>query len=197
MGEKTPTEARPVRLNRTATVITAMLCATGEIVGHWHANAGPLEPPASAFDGLGSPQETPVSLADIDAKIEALAASSIAGSDPGPWEIFRIPPTGATAANRTAVLVAEGPVYVKSMTTYLVNISAFDGPGSIDTLSNPETSNWIGRDTNTLWGTTQGHAFASTVPVEQICENGLYAAWIPHSVGRGHAYILYRPVEEE
>lgn len=66
---------RPVGVNRTALLMTAMVCATAAVIAHWTANAGPLDPPSNAYDSPGVPRETGPSLADIDAELQSLNVS--------------------------------------------------------------------------------------------------------------------------
>ena len=63
-------------MNKTAITVTAMLCTTAGVVGHWHATAGPLDPPPEAFDSPGTPGETSPSLSQIEAQIQDFAGAA-------------------------------------------------------------------------------------------------------------------------
>lgn len=151
---------------------------------------GPLDPPA------GPVMETSPSLAEIETKLDqVIAQQGTSGETTGPWEVFRVPAVGALSDNAQGTLVAEGRVYVHSVTSHRSVLAIFDGQGSIDGGTHLAlTSNWISRLSH-YWsnsgGNGRGQIGTITVPVEQVVENGLYVAWdaeTPHS----YLYVLYK-----
>jgi hypothetical protein len=149
---------------------------------------GPLDPPA------GPVQPTGPSLADLEAKIDAIGAPA-SDFNTGPWQIARVPATGILPANQfDAIQLVAGRVYVKSITAYWGSFALFDGPGSVDTgRGDPATANWIARNSDD--GDYGSGVRPGTVPVEQIAENGLYIAWGGAGTANAFAYVLYRPLE--
>lgn len=155
---------------------------------------GPLNPPA------GPVTETSPSLAEIDAKLDQLVLNQSGTSETSaPFESFQAPLVGQLTSNLSGTLIAEGRIYVESVTFARNNVYLFDGPGSIDNNANPIAGRWIAKGTATAQGSggVGLEDFTSiTVPVQQIVEDGLYAAWKVDSGSVGSVYILYKDLPE-
>ena len=154
---------------------------------------GPLDPPA------GPVTETSPSLADLEAKIDALGPGALGDLVAGPGEVFRAPALGALGDNQQSDEIISGRVYVKSMTVAFCDATLFDGPGSVGGDGRPASGDWIARNQQIF--VASGNEFATqytanTVPVEQIVENGLHIAWDSRQ-SAGFVYVLYRPLPEQ
>jgi len=169
-------------------------CILAGMLAALHLGAlGPLDPPG------GPVTPTEPSLADLEAKIDSIASDVASGDfESGPWQVFRAPATGSGSSSLTAQLVAEGPVYVKSVTSFSSRVTVFDGPGAINQDGQPLTDNWIARSLSRIGNSGSGNTVSlqsETVPVEQVVAQELRVAWFTDS-GRSFVYVLYRELED-
>lgn len=152
---------------------------------------GPLNPPA------GPVAETSPSLTDIAADLDTIILNQTGGIDTsGPFESFRTPAIGNFQRNLSGSLIAEGRVYVHSITHTYGILAVFDGPGSIDVNGRGVSGTWIARSFhgfNSSGGSAQYTAV--TTPVEQVVENGLHAAW-RETATEGFITITYKRLTE-
>ncbi len=152
---------------------------------------GPLNPPS------GPVAETSPSLADLETKIDQVILGQSGSSElSAPFEIFKTPSTGNHSSNLSGTLIAEGRVYVESVTAMFSTATVFDGPGAIDTSGRTTTDNWISRVNQTRLQTGGppngvGQLTTTTVPIQAIVENGLHAAWFSQ-FDSGYVIIRYK-----
>lgn len=169
----------------TAVAVVIAAISTGALA----LAMGPLNPPA------GPVSETSPSLADLQADLEEITIN-LAGSaeTAGPYESFRTPAIGDFQSNLAGSLIAEGRIYVHSITHTYGIVTVFDGPGSIDNSGRALSGNWIARSVHnySVGGPSISVQYTTvTTPVEEIIENGLHAAWFERSPD-GFIRILYK-----
>lgn len=150
---------------------------------------GPLNPPP------GPVTESGTTLDELDAKLDQLLLGQPGSIDTsGPYESFTAPDLGDFMTELDGELIVEGRVYVHSVSITFGSAALFDGPGSINSSVKITAGNWIARPVHTysVGGTNLGLQYTTvTKPVEQIVENGLYAAWVPRD-SAGSITILYK-----
>lgn len=181
------TNPRPLITPKSA-AIAALIAAGAAVIA-----LGPLNPPP------GPVNETTPSLTQIDTKLDQiLLGSPTADEISAPFEVFTAPLAGPfmTSAS-TATLIAEGRIYVDSVSIMFGEVALFDGPGTF----NPATrevvaGTWIARSDNSFSENGGSAQFTTTTtPVETIVENGLHAAWRSSSQV-GYVTIRYKRLTE-
>lgn len=155
---------------------------------------GPLNPPP------GPVTETSPSLTTIQADLSDLIISQAGNTETaGPYEIYRSPISGDFFSDANGDLIAEGRVYVHSISVLYCQATVFDGPGELDPVGRVITGDWVCRAQNSFVSSAPGAAqwATTTVPVETIVENGLYAAWRFQAGGElGSIIIRYKRLTE-
>lgn len=177
-----------MRASITPLLIGAAIASSAVILA-----LGPLDPPP------GPVSPTAPSLADLDAKLDQLVLAQSNTTDlSGPYEIFRSPTLGDLTSAQNGTLIAEGRIYVHSVSVLYCKVAIFDGPGTVDAAGRPLTGDWIGRAFHifSVSGTGRTQFGTTTVPVEAIVENGLYAAWNANATD-GSLVIRYKRLPPE
>jgi len=158
---------------RNPTAIAAIIAAVS--AGALALALGPLDPPA------GPVAETSPSLADLQTDLDEITLN-LSGSavTAGPFESFIAPNTGNFLSDLNGELIAEGRVYVHSISATFGIAAVFDGPGTIDSNGRPQSGSPVARvyHNYVASGSGIGAQYTTvTTPIEQVVENGLYAAW--------------------
>lgn len=158
-----------IHITPTAAAIAALIGTGAAAIA-----LGPLSPPP------GPVAETSPSLDDLNTKLDLLVLNQSGNTEiSGPFEVFTAPLVGGLTDNFSGTLIAEGRVYVDSISVQYCEVAVFDGPGNVDTSGQVSAGTWVARAHNVFspnnGGTTE--YTTTTTPVRTIVENGLYAAW--------------------
>jgi len=151
--------------NKTVAIVAGAVVAAGSLIAI--AQLGPLNPPS------GPVADTGPSLAELE---------SGTGLPGGllEFEVFNAPADGALETFLQSQLIAEGRVFVKSISGIFVRAAVFDGAGEIDLAGRPVAPlQVVGRIYNNSVGTASDGlaAFSSTtVELNTVVENGLHLA---------------------
>ncbi|GEM_PF-1825987 len=174
-----------IHITPKATAIAALITAGATAIA-----LGPLNPPP------GPVSETSPSLAEIKATLDQLVATQSGDSiTDGPFDTFTAPLSGSLTNNFASTLIAEGRVYVDSISVQYAEATLFDGPGNIGSGSVVTSGTWICRSFN-LFATSGnngvGEFTTTTTPVRTVVENGLYAAWNAQATSSGSITVRYK-----
>lgn len=145
---------------------------------------GGLEPPAGPIG------ETSPSLADLETKIDELAAST---DLTGEWKtIFIAPRTDADQAD--AQLLVEGRVQVRRTTAFQGVMALFDGPGgTVDSDGVPlDASGAVHHNYNYNQGGSGASFLPTQLESEVVVEDGLYLSYYTFSPSSSVFQIEYR-----
>ncbi|MEN0019642.1 MAG: hypothetical protein AAF747_02030 [Planctomycetota bacterium] len=165
--------------------VTALALGAGQL--------GPLDPPE------GPVTDTSPSLADVDAKLDAIIASQ-GDCDLCEFEVFNAPATGPFLDQFESVLVAPGRVYVKSVTVHFAVATLFSGAGGeVNTSGQVISGDVVGRSVAlfTSSGNGRGGFNTSTVELETVVEDGLWVAWDSRaSTDVGFVTVVYKMLDD-
>lgn len=172
---------------RKQTAVAVIAAATS--AGALALAMGPLDPPP------GPVTETGTTTDELNAKLDQLILAQSGTIDTsGPYESFTAPDFGDFMTELDGELIVQGRVYVHSVSITFGTAALFDGPGALSSSERITSGDWIARPVHSfsVSGSNLGVQYTTvTQPVEQIVENGLYAAWIPRD-SSGSITILYK-----
>lgn len=136
MGTQPQSRTTASSTNRTAIAIAGMACVTAALLGHWQANAGPLDPPANAFSSPGVPGPSGPTLGDVLSAVQASATPPVnsllhvSGTTDGVIDDKSITGSGVLVA----IMVANGGVTVTDGTGKVFG----DMLAGVDTFTSPD-----------------------------------------------------------
>jgi len=164
-------------------VTAAAIVAAGSLISLAVAQLGPLNPPP------GPVADTGPSLADLE------SGTGLPGGLVE-FEVFNAPLSGSPSNQFQSTLIADGRVYVKSITSYLLNATLFDGQGQLDNEGIPVTGEVLARSNNDI--TVSGNGVAtyqtSRTDLGVVVEDGLWAAW-ENRGSDGWLTVVYLPLD--
>lgn len=173
-----------------AGVAIGALLVGGSVLGGMAA-FGPLDPPA------GPPSDTSPSLADLEAKIDAISSDlqgPIAAS--GPWQVAAFNSSLQPNVQSSSVQVGTGPVLLHSIVAFATQVVAFDGAGSISGSRPVFGTVPVGAIQDTVQFSSGPYDIGSSQAIYNvICNDGLHISYNSDSSAAWFVYVYYRELQ--